>query len=91
MQMLKPIEESSENKTLLRIEQVKVQVMAKLLLLAFQKDHSVRSSICQEIVANVKANADYWRAKWCIRIRRGILGKYTIINMMIMMMMMTNR
>ena len=46
MQMLKPIEESSDNKTLVRIEQVKVQMM----------------------------NADYWRAKWCIRIRRGLLG-----------------
>ena len=75
MEMLKPIEENTENKTLLRIEQVKVQVMAKLLLLAYQKDHSVRSSICQEIMANVKMNADYWRAKWCVRIRRGILGR----------------
>ena len=44
MQMLKPIEEISENKTLLRIEQ------------------------------NIMMNADYWRAKWCVRIRRGILG-----------------
>ena len=75
MQMLKPIEETSENKTLLRIEQVKVQVMAKLFVLSFQPKGNVKSLIRQEIVNNVMMNADYWRAKWCVRIRRGIIGK----------------
>ena len=74
MQMLKPIEEISENKTLLRIEQVKVQVTAKLFLLSFQPKGNVKSLIRQEIVANIMMNADYWRAKWCVRIRRGSLG-----------------
>lgn len=74
MQMLKPIEESSDNKTLVRIEQVKVQMMAKLFTLALDPNPSIGSDICKGIVANVKQNADYWRAKWCIRIRRGLLG-----------------
>ena len=74
MQMLKPIEESSDNKTLVRIEQVKVQMMAKLVTLALDPNPSIGSDICKGIVANVKQNADYWRAKWCIRIRRGLLG-----------------
>ena len=74
MQMLKPIEESSDNKTLVRIEHVKVQMMAKLFTLALDPNPSIGSDICKGIVANVKQNADYWRAKWCIRIRRGLLG-----------------
>lgn len=76
MQMLKPLEEISENKTLLRIEQVKVQVMAKLFLLYFQPEACVKPTIRNEIVVNVKQDADYWRAKWCIRIRRGLLGNH---------------
>lgn len=48
MQMLKPIEEISENKTLLRIEQVKVQVTAKLFLLSFQPKGNVKSLIRQD-------------------------------------------
>lgn len=74
MQMLKPIEESSDNKTLIRIEQVKVQMMAKLFTLALDPNPPISSDVCKGIVANIKQSADYWRAKWCIRIRRGLLG-----------------
>ena len=49
--------------------------MAKLFLLSFQPKGNVKSLIRQEIVNNVMMNADYWRAKWCVRIRRGIIGK----------------
>ena len=47
MQMLKPIEESSDNKTLVRIEQVKVQMMAKLFTLALDPNPSIGSDICK--------------------------------------------
>ena len=74
MQMVKPLDENVDNsKTMLRIEQVKVQVMARLFVLCFMPDSNLKSSIRSEIIAIVRQNADYWRAKWCVRIRRALL------------------
>ena len=73
--MLKPIDEVTGNsKTLQKIEQVKIQVVAKLFMLYFTTN-SIKPQIKQGILNVIKENQDYWRAKWCIRIRKGLLEK----------------
>ena len=74
MQMVKPLDENVDNsKTILRIEQIKIQVMAKLFLLCFLPDSKLQGPIRSEMTSIVHQNADYWRAKWCVRIRRALM------------------
>ena len=74
MQMVKPLDENVDNsKTILRIEQIKIQVMAKLFLLCFLPDSKLQGPIRSEMTSIVQQNADYWRAKWCVRIRKALM------------------
>ena len=76
--MLKPMSEVLGNsKTLQKIEQVKVQTVAKLYSLCFSSN-SVIPEVQNEIERIVKEDAAFWRAKWCIRIRRCLLGVFDV-------------
>ena len=74
MQMVKPLDENVDNsKTILRIEQIKIQVMAKLFVLCYLPDSKLKAPIRSEMTSIVQQNADYWRAKWCVRIRKALM------------------
>ena len=74
LKMLKPLEEAGgSSKTMTTIEQMKINTMARIYEMCF--DAAARKpEVCEAIRESVAQEGEYWRARWCVRLRGAIIG-----------------
>ena len=74
LKMLKPLEEAGgSSKTMTTIEQMKINTMARIYEMCFDAA-ALKPEVCEAIRESVAQEGEYWRARWCVRLRGAIIG-----------------